>query len=147
MNDIEITPALLADIEDKCKRLIALKELETTAYHDYWLELITPDNTLGPAVVLAMIGQITFLHTLLFGDMLPPDDPIFRAEELDKEVKDLRAEVERLRAAQCWVIVNKETKATFLGPFFTKAHANDKLGSMPFEYAKNYEVQPWKGSA
>lgn len=97
MSDIEITAAMLADIEDKCKRLMALKELETTAYYDYWRELITPDNTLGPAVVLAMIAQITFLHTLLFGDMLPPDDPVFRAEELDKEVKELRDEVERLR--------------------------------------------------
>jgi len=55
--------------------------------------------------------------------------------------------IRQLEAAQCWVIVNKETKATFLGPFFTEAHANDKLGSMPFEYAKNYKVQPWKGGA
>lgn len=145
MSQVEITPELLADIEDKCNRLMALKGLETTAYHDYWLELITPDNTLCPAVVLAMIAQITFLNTLLFGDMLPPDDPIFRAEELDKEVKKLRAEVERLRAAQCWVIAAIDTDKAAFGPFFEKNDAEYRMDSMPTEFAKKHKIRLCKG--
>ena len=148
---IEITPALLAEIKNKCNRLMDLKGLETTAYHDYWRELITPGNTLCPAVVYAMADRIIFLTKHLFGDMLPPDDPVFRAEELDKEVKDLRAENERLRAAQCWVIVDEDGD-TVDGPFFTEEQAKEDLIIMEynpgrFDKFMSYKVEPWKGGA
>ena len=64
------------------------------------------------------------------------------------ESEQLRAEVEQLRAAQCWAIVTIETGVVD-GPYATREAAeNERLAELcddPDE--PMYRIEPWKGGA
>lgn len=64
-------------------------------------------------------------------------------------VLTLIEEVEQLRAAQCWVIVD-EAGNTVNGPWFTEAEAIEDLGIYEhepghFDKFTTYRVERWKG--
>lgn len=93
---VELTVEVLSQLEAKAKAVLEKPHGTSVifSFSQAEFELIRAANA---SVILAMTSQITFLHTLLFGDMLPPDNPVFHADELDAEVKKLRIANERLQ--------------------------------------------------
>jgi len=128
MSQVEITPALLADIEAKAKATTktdgvwkSVRKFVMDEHNEYLFA--TPNNELSawaaaanPAVMLAMIERIR-----------------------------------QLEAAQCWVIVD-EAGNTVNGPWFTEAEAIEDLNIYEhepghFDKFMTYRVARWKGGA
>lgn len=65
------------------------------------------------------------------------------------KLQDLTDEIAKLRAAQCWVIVDSEGN-TVDGPFFTEDQAKENLSIMEhdpgcFDKFMSWKVVPWEG--
>ena len=128
MNKVDLTPAKLAELKDAAQSINPAYRSWYLNDYKRWVE--TYDN--GDAIIVCHPEQIQPALS-------------FIAEADPATVLAMVDEIERLRPAQCWVIMRKDNRdQVFDGPFFTEEEARlHVLDSVDHEYT----VEPWVNQA